>query len=364
MLGRHRQPARRGRAPRLPAGRPGRRAPRPCWRPAPPACRICARSRQRCGRRAAGPALASTMKKMRSASPIAISVWARMRPCKRVGRRILEAGGVDDVEIEIVEPGRMHAPVARDARRVVDQRQLAAGEPVEKRRLADVGPADDGDLEAHRRVTTRRPNRGSVRPAGLARSRVLRGAPSSEAICSNSFSASAARPFLPGREAERLARRVAQRVGVGGQRLGAGRDVGIRAVVDQQKAARSLAMSRIATGMEVSAGNGVEAGDGAGEIALGGKHGRGAHAGEDRIGAVAIRFQRLQRAERLVVLALVGELAAPARKRRPSGWRASRPSNCSRRTRPSRARRARRRRARSGRSGPTAPSPGPCAFPR
>ena len=42
-----------------------------------------------------------------------------------LGRRILEAGRVDHVEIEVVEAGRMDAAVAGDARRVVDQRQLA-----------------------------------------------------------------------------------------------------------------------------------------------------------------------------------------------------------------------------------------------
>ena len=35
--------------------------------------------------------------------------------------------------------------VARDAGLVIDQRLIAADEPVEKARLADIGPADDGD---------------------------------------------------------------------------------------------------------------------------------------------------------------------------------------------------------------------------
>ena len=77
---------------------------------------------------------------------MAISVCARMRPCSVSGAGILEAGRVDHVEIEIVEAGGMDAAVAGDARRVVDQRQLAAGQAIEKRRLADVRPADDGEL--------------------------------------------------------------------------------------------------------------------------------------------------------------------------------------------------------------------------
>ena len=66
-------------------------------------------------------------------------------------------------------------------------------------------------------------------------------------------------------------------------------------------------MSRIDDGNGGVGGHRVEAGDGAGEVALGGEHGRGAHAGKHRIGAVAFRLEGLQRAERLVVLAFVGE---------------------------------------------------------
>ena len=40
-------------------------------------------------------------------------------------------------------------PVAGDAGRVVDQREPAAGEPVEQRRLAHIGTADNGDGKAH-----------------------------------------------------------------------------------------------------------------------------------------------------------------------------------------------------------------------
>ena len=66
-------------------------------------------------------------------------------------------------------------------------------------------------------------------------------------------------------------------------------------------------MSRIASGIELSVGDLVEVGDGAGEIALVGQHGRGAHAGEQRIGAVAILLQRIERGQRLVVLAVIGQ---------------------------------------------------------
>ena len=83
---------------------------------------------------------------------------------QRGGGSILEAGGVDDVELQVVELRRMDAAVAGDTRRVVDQGQPASGEPVEQRGLADVGPADDGYLESHF-VTTPFLGRGSVRRA-------------------------------------------------------------------------------------------------------------------------------------------------------------------------------------------------------
>src|SRR3546814_4115939 len=53
--------------------------------------------------------------------------------------------GIDDAEIE---PDQMRvplAPIARHPRLIVDQRELLADEPVEQRRLADIGPADDRD---------------------------------------------------------------------------------------------------------------------------------------------------------------------------------------------------------------------------
>ena len=59
---------------------------------------------------------------------------------------LLQPRGVDDGEGEVAEAGLALAPVAGHARLVVDQRELAADEAVEQRRLADVGSADDGDF--------------------------------------------------------------------------------------------------------------------------------------------------------------------------------------------------------------------------
>ncbi len=55
---------------------------------------------------------------------------------ERGGIALLQAGGVDDGEFEVAEPRFALATVARHAGRIVDQRELAADEPVEQRRLA------------------------------------------------------------------------------------------------------------------------------------------------------------------------------------------------------------------------------------
>ena len=107
---------------------------------------------------------------------------------ERGGQGVLEAGGVDDVEAQVVEPRRMDAPVARHARRVVDQRQLAADQPVEQGRLADIGPSDDGELEAHGSAGRRRqdaaPEPRISSDISVARWRRVCGAPSSLTIWS------------------------------------------------------------------------------------------------------------------------------------------------------------------------------------
>ena len=46
---------------------------------------------------------------------------------------------------------RALAPVARDAGLVVDQRELLPDQTIEQRRFADIGPADNGNREGHKR---------------------------------------------------------------------------------------------------------------------------------------------------------------------------------------------------------------------
>ena len=56
-----------------------------------------------------------------------------------------------DGEFEIAEPRLALAAVARHAGLVIDQRELLPDQPVEQRRFADIGPADDGNREGHER---------------------------------------------------------------------------------------------------------------------------------------------------------------------------------------------------------------------
>ena len=66
-------------------------------------------------------------------------------------RRIFaEAAGVDEPEGAAVPFGAREMAVARRARLVAHDGRVAADDAIEQRRLADVGPADDGDDgEAH-----------------------------------------------------------------------------------------------------------------------------------------------------------------------------------------------------------------------
>ena len=79
---------------------------------------------------------------------------------KRGGVALLQPRRVDDGEGEVAERRLALAPVAGHAGLVVDQRELAADEPVEQRRLADVGAADDGDFGGHDLLCGRRRLRG------------------------------------------------------------------------------------------------------------------------------------------------------------------------------------------------------------
>ncbi len=66
-----------------------------------------------------------------------------------VRRRLLEPRRVDEGHLVAGQLRLALAAVARQARHVRDQRGALGGELVEERRLADVGPADDGDGWGH-----------------------------------------------------------------------------------------------------------------------------------------------------------------------------------------------------------------------
>src|SRR5665648_968971 len=61
----------------------------------------------------------------------------------------LEPGGVDQRDRVRPKLGYGLAPVARQARLIVDQRQPLARKPVEQGGLADIRPSDDGNSEGH-----------------------------------------------------------------------------------------------------------------------------------------------------------------------------------------------------------------------
>ena len=58
---------------------------------------------------------------------------------------LVEAGGVDDGEVEITKARGPLAAVAGDAGRVIDKRQFLPDQSVEQRGLADIGAADNGN---------------------------------------------------------------------------------------------------------------------------------------------------------------------------------------------------------------------------
>ena len=66
------------------------------------------------------------MNKATSASRTAASVCWRIRPGKRIGVFILEAGGVHHPELEVEQLALALAPVAGHAGTVVDQRDALA----------------------------------------------------------------------------------------------------------------------------------------------------------------------------------------------------------------------------------------------
>jgi hypothetical protein len=64
---------------------------------------------------------------------------------------LVEAGGIDEGEFEIAQTPFALAAVAGDAGLVIDQRQLLSDQPIEQRRFSDIGPADNGNRERHKR---------------------------------------------------------------------------------------------------------------------------------------------------------------------------------------------------------------------
>ena len=62
---------------------------------------------------------------------------------------MFQAGRIDHLEGKIAEPALPFPPIAGHARLIVDEREAAPNEAVEKGRFADIGPTDNGDGERH-----------------------------------------------------------------------------------------------------------------------------------------------------------------------------------------------------------------------
>src|SRR5690606_15722752 len=64
-------------------------------------------------------------------------------------RDVLEAGGVDQLQVQIAEAAGSESPVAGDARPIVAEGELAARQPVEQGGLTDVRTPDDRKFQRH-----------------------------------------------------------------------------------------------------------------------------------------------------------------------------------------------------------------------
>jgi len=71
----------------------------------------------------------------------------------RIVESVFQARRVDDGEVHVGDAAGCLAAVAGDAGHVMDDRQSAADQTVEKGGLADIGATDDGDPECRIRLT-------------------------------------------------------------------------------------------------------------------------------------------------------------------------------------------------------------------
>ncbi len=121
-----------------------------CWRPAPPACwRVRAKSAK--ARSFGVRPMRGVDHEHQGVGELDRGFGLLLHPRRqRALGALVEAGGVDDGEFEIARACLALAAVAGDAGLVIDQRELLPDQPVEQRRLSDIGPADDGNRKRHR----------------------------------------------------------------------------------------------------------------------------------------------------------------------------------------------------------------------
>ena len=138
-----RRTARRARGSTGRRPRPRCAGRRPCWRRARPASPDLRRILTTASSASVMPTVASTTNSTASASADRDLGLGR-DPLGQAAGVGVPAAGVDDGERAAVPVGVVGDPVAGHARHVLDDRLAAADDPVDQRRLADVGPADDG----------------------------------------------------------------------------------------------------------------------------------------------------------------------------------------------------------------------------
>ena len=66
-----------------------------------------------------------------------------------VGIFILITRRIDNIEFQVEQAAFAFTAVTRDARRVIDQSEFLANQPVEQSGLADIGPTDNGYRRQH-----------------------------------------------------------------------------------------------------------------------------------------------------------------------------------------------------------------------
>ncbi len=219
-------------------------------------------------------------------------------------RVLIPPAGVDEGEFLSVPFRPVAHAVTGDSRNVLDDGFTTTEDAVDQRRLADVGTADDRDLEAHPDSSRRRARTADQfghKFSALAH--VLRRALVIDDLGKQRRGILHTALF-PGGKRQCLARRMAQRIGFDRQCLDTGRHILVGTMVYQQQSGAQLRHVADRARHRAVGGNAVEGGNSAVIVACLGQHGCAAHPCQNRIRAMAARLKLLQCCGRFVGAAL------------------------------------------------------------